>query len=229
MHWCGLPPGRGSWYWEAVAREASSGCCWDPRRTRCWHSRHAPPSSRGCTCRSTAIRRARLVEHATPAAGKAGASAPDVEARRAREGLTTGEVQERTAAGRINSVPTATSRTVLAIVQANVFTLFNAVVGGCFILLFVLGQWRDALFGLSAISNSLIGIVQEYRAKRSLDQLAILQVARNTVVRNGARETISSEDLVPDDLVVLTAGDQVTADLLLLGESPLEVDESLLT
>ncbi|WP_285246218.1 HAD-IC family P-type ATPase [Pseudarthrobacter sp. efr-133-R2A-89] len=164
-----------------------------------------------------------------PAAGKAGASAPDVEARRAREGLTTGEVRERTAAGRINSVPTATSRTVLEIVRANVFTLFNAVVGGCFILLFVLGQWRDALFGLSAISNSLIGIVQEYRAKRSLDELAITQAATNTVIRNGARERIPSAGLVPDDIVVLAGGDQVTADLKLLGGASVEVDESLLT
>ncbi|MDQ0144244.1 MULTISPECIES: HAD-IC family P-type ATPase [Pseudarthrobacter] len=149
--------------------------------------------------------------------------------RRSRDGLSTAEVGERTAAGRVNSVPTATSRSAGEIIQANVFTLFNAVVGGCFILLLVLGQWRDALFGLSAVSNSLIGIIQEYRAKRSLDQLAILQAARNMVVRNGAREVISSEDLVPDDLVLLNAGDQVTADLLLIGNSPLEVDESLLT
>ena len=164
-----------------------------------------------------------------PAAGEAGPSAPEVDARRALDGLTTRDVLERTAAGRINSVPTATSRTVREIIQANVFTLFNAVVGGCFILLFVLGQWRDALFGLSAISNSLIGIVQEYRAKRSLDQLAITQAATNTVIRNGARERIPSTGLVPDDIVVLAGGDQVTADLLLLGGASLEVDESLLT
>ncbi|WP_457950335.1 HAD-IC family P-type ATPase [Pseudarthrobacter sp. alpha12b] len=162
-------------------------------------------------------------------AGENGASVPGLDFHHARDGLSTAEVRERTVAGLMNSVPTATSRSVGEIVQANVFTLFNAVVGGCFILLLVLGQWRDALFGLSAVSNSLIGIIQEYRAKRSLDQLAILQVARNTVVRNGAREVISSEDLVTDDLVVLNAGDQVTADLLLLGGSPLEVDESLLT
>ena len=164
-----------------------------------------------------------------PITGDHGVPGPGVDIRHSRDGLSTAEVLERTTAGRVNSVPTATSRSVREIVQANVFTLFNAVVGGCFILLLVLGQWRDALFGLSAISNSLIGIIQEYRAKRSLDQLAILQAARNTVVRNGARQTISSEELVPDDLVVLNAGDQVTADLLLLAGAPLEVDESLLT
>src|SRR6478735_8594214 len=134
---------------------------------------------------------------------------PGVDIRHSRDGLSTTEVRERTAAGRVNSVPTATSRSAGEIVQANVFTLFNAVVGGCFILLFVLGQWRDALFGLSAISNSLIGIVQEYRAKRSLDQLAITQAATNTVIRNGARERIPSAGLVPDDTVVLAGGDQV--------------------
>jgi len=162
-------------------------------------------------------------------AGGNGVPVPGLDVRHAREGLSAAEVRERTAAGRINGVPTATSRTVGEIVQANVFTLFNGVVGGCFILLLVLGQWRDALFGLSAVSNSLIGIIQEYRAKRLLDQLAILHAARSTVVRNGARETISSEELVPDDLVVLNAGDQVTADLVLLDGNPLEVDESLLT
>ncbi len=162
-------------------------------------------------------------------AGDIEASGPGVDVRQARDGLSTAEVQERTAAGRINSVPTATSRSVGEIVHANVFTLFNGVVGGCFILLLVLGQWRDALFGLSAVSNSLIGIIQEYRAKRSLDQLAILHAARSTVVRNGIREAISSEELVPDDLLVLNAGDQVTADLVLLDGNPLEVDESLLT
>lgn len=162
-------------------------------------------------------------------AGDNGAPVPGLDMRRARDGLSSAEVLERSAAGRINSVPTATSRSVGEIVRANVFTLFNGVVGGCFLLLLVLGQWRDALFGLSAVSNSLIGIIQEYRAKRSLDQLAILQAATSTVIRNGARETISAEELVPDDLVVLNAGDQVTADLLLLDGHPLEVDESLLT
>ncbi|NUT70964.1 HAD-IC family P-type ATPase [Pseudarthrobacter sp. C4D7] len=162
-------------------------------------------------------------------AGESGPPVRGVDGHHARGGLTSAQVQELTAAGRINSVPTATSRSVGDIVKANVLTLFNGVVGGCFILLLVLGQWRDALFGLSAISNSLIGIIQEYRAKRSLDQLAILQTARNTVVRDGVRESISSEELVPGDLVVLYAGDQVTADLLLCHGDQLDVDESLLT
>ncbi|MBX7444551.1 MULTISPECIES: HAD-IC family P-type ATPase [unclassified Arthrobacter] len=149
--------------------------------------------------------------------------------RGAPEGLSTAEVLERTHSGQVNSVPAATSRSVWDIVRANVFTLFNAIVGGSFLLLLVLGQWRDALFGLSAISNALIGIIQEYRAKRSLDQLAILHAATSRVIRNGARTEIPSGELVADDLVVLSAGDEVTADLQLLDGASLEVDESLLT
>lgn len=149
--------------------------------------------------------------------------------RGALEGLSTAEVLERTHSGQVNSVPAATSRSVWDIVRANVLTLFNGIVGGSFLLLLVLGQWRDALFGLSAISNALIGIIQEYRAKRSLDQLAILHAATSRVIRNGARTEIPSEELVPDDLVLLSAGDQVSADLQLLDGASLEVDESLLT
>ncbi|MFD5277983.1 HAD-IC family P-type ATPase [Pseudarthrobacter sp. NPDC058362] len=144
-------------------------------------------------------------------------------------GLTGGEVLERTSTGRVNRVPFAVSRTIWQIVRANVLTLFNGIVAGSFLLLFLLDQWRDALFGLSAVGNSVIGIVQEYRAKRSLDQLAILHAAKTNVLRDGTKQKIPAECLVPDDLVVLSAGDQVTADLELTDGSYLEVDESFLT
>ncbi|MHC6592538.1 HAD-IC family P-type ATPase [Arthrobacter sp. C152] len=145
------------------------------------------------------------------------------------EGLSAADVLARTRSGQVNTVPEATSRSIWDIVRANVLTLFNGIVGGSFLLLLVLGQWRDALFGLSAVSNALIGIIQEYRAKRSLDRLAILHAATSRVVRDGERTEIPSGGLVPDDLVVLSAGDQVTADLQLLDGAALEVDESLLT
>lgn len=145
------------------------------------------------------------------------------------KGLSGKEVLARTSAGRVNSVPFAASRTIWQIVQANVLTLFNGIVAGSFLLLFLLDQWRDALFGLSAVGNSLIGIVQEYRAKRSLDHLAILHAAKNRVLRDGTRQEIPAACLVPDDLVVLSAGDQVTADLQLVEGGYLEVDESFLT
>ena len=128
-------------------------------------------------------------------------------------GLTSAEVAERTARGETNSVPDATSRSVWEIVQANVLTLFNGIVGGSFVLLFILDQWRDALFGFSALGNALIGIIQEYRAKKSLDRLAILHAVDARVVRDGAPGRVPAAELVPDDVVLLNPGDQVTADL----------------
>ncbi|WP_159829268.1 HAD-IC family P-type ATPase [Arthrobacter sp. 9AX] len=144
-------------------------------------------------------------------------------------GLTSAEVLERTNAGRINSVPGATSRSIWDIVRANVLTLFNGTVAACFILLLVLGQWRDALFGFSALGNSLIGIIQEYHAKQSLDRLAILHAARSRVIRDGKTQQLPAESLVPDDIVLLSAGEQVTADVRLLDGGFVEADESFLT
>ena len=154
-------------------------------------------------------------------------SGPDGQA--ALHGLTAAEVKERTNAGRINSVPGTTSRSLWEIVRANVLTLFNGIVAGCFILLLVLDQWRDALFGFSALGNSLIGIIQEYRAKQSLDRLAILHAAKSRVIRDGVPQQIPAEALVPDDIVLLSAGEQVTADVRLLDGGYVEADESFLT
>lgn len=151
------------------------------------------------------------------------------EGQAALDGLTSAEVLERTNAGQINSVPGATSRSLWEIVRAYVLTLFNAIVAGCFILLLVLDQWRDALFGFSALGNSLIGIIQEYRAKQSLDRLAILHAAKSRVIRDGVPRQIPAEALVPDDIVLLSAGEQVTADVRLLDGGYLEADESFLT
>ncbi len=151
------------------------------------------------------------------------------EGRRAWDGLTSAEVRERTSTGRINSVPGTTSRSLWDIVRANVLTLFNAIVAGCFILLLVLDQWRDALFGFSALGNSLIGIVQEFRAKQSLDRLAILHAAKSRVIRDGRTQHLPAEALVPDDVVLLSAGEQVTADVRLLDGGFVEADESFLT
>lgn len=145
------------------------------------------------------------------------------------DGLSSDEVLARTRAGRINSIPVATSRSVWDIVRANVLTHFNAIVAGCFVLLLVLDQWRDALFGFSALGNSLIGIIQEYRAKQSLDRLAILHAAQVRVVRDGSPRLIPAEALVPDDIVLLSAGEQVAADVRLLDGGYVEADESFLT
>jgi len=144
-------------------------------------------------------------------------------------GLTTDEVRERVVAGQTNDVQDTTSRSVWQILRANVFTLFNAIVGGGFILLLFLGQWRDALFGFAALGNAVIGVVQEYRAKSLLDRLAVLESPRARVWRDGELQDIASAEVVRDDVLVLRAGDQVTADAVILDCEGLEIDESLLT
>lgn len=144
-------------------------------------------------------------------------------------GLTAEEVRERTAAGQTNEVPDTTSRSLWQILRANVFTLFNAIVAGGFFLLLLLGQWRDALFGFAAVGNAVIGVVQEYRAKRLLDRLAVLEAPRARVRRDGQFQDIASAAVVRDDVLVLRAGDQVTADAIILAGEGLEIDESLLT
>ncbi len=115
------------------------------------------------------------------------------------------------------------------IVRVNVLTLFNAIVAGSFILLLVLGQWQDALFGFSAVSNAVIGVLQEYRAKRVLDRLAVISTPHARVLRDGTVQDIAVKAVVHEDILVLRAGDQVPADATMLDSESLEIDESLLT
>ncbi|MBG6056392.1 cation-transporting ATPase E [Salinibacterium sp. CAN_S4] len=144
-------------------------------------------------------------------------------------GLSRDEVAERVAAGLTNTPSTVSSRSGWGILRDNVFTLFNGIVAGCFILLIALGQWQDALFGFAAIGNSVIGVVQEYRAKRSLDSLAVLNSPLARVLREGGVTEIPVADVVKDDVLVLRAGDQVAADAHVLDSDALEIDESMLT
>ncbi|GAA2250520.1 cation-translocating P-type ATPase [Herbiconiux moechotypicola] len=144
-------------------------------------------------------------------------------------GLSAAEVAERTAAGRTNAFVQDTSRSVWSILRANVLTLFNAIVVGCFLVLLAIGRWQDALFGASALANAVIGTVQEYRAKRALDRLALVNAPHARVVRDGAEQEIPVEAVVLDDLLVLRAGDQVAADGAVTASSGLQVDESMLT
>lgn len=147
----------------------------------------------------------------------------------AANGLSRGDVASRMSSGLDNRVQDATSRSLWEIVRANVLTLFNAIVGTSFILLLLLGSWQDALFGLAAAGNAVIGVVQEYRAKRSLDRLAVLEAPLARVLRDGTVQEIPTADVVLDDVLVLRAGDQVTADASVLESGGLESDESLLT
>src|SRR5262249_55448413 len=105
-----------------------------------------------------------------------------------------------------------TSRTFGEIVRANVFTRFNAILGTMVVLILIFGSPADTLFGWVVVFNSLIGIVQEYRAKRTLDQLAVLSAPMARVVRDGSLAEVPVEDVVLDDLLELRAGDQVPAD-----------------
>jgi cation-transporting ATPase E len=144
-------------------------------------------------------------------------------------GLRAADVAERVAAGRTNAFTADTSRSVWNIVRANVFTLFNGIVFGCFFILFVLGRWQDALFGFAAFANSIIGCVQEFRAKAALDKLALLNAPRARVRRDGSEVQIAPADVVEDDILVLRAGDQVPADGVVRDGRGLQLDESMLT
>src|SRR5262245_42104761 len=97
------------------------------------------------------------------------------------------------------------------------------------VVILIVGPIQDALFGIVLVANALIGIVQEYRAKRTLDRLAVLNAPKATVVRDGATSDIAVEEVVLGDLLVVETGDQVPADGAVVDASGLEVDESLLT
>lgn len=144
-------------------------------------------------------------------------------------GLSQEDVRQRMAEGRDNAFDQNTSRSVWSIIRANLFTLFNGIIGGCFLVLLLLGRWQDALFGFSAVANALIGSVQEFRAKRALDKLALLYAPSARVLRAGDEQEITPDSVVIDDLLVLRAGDQVAADAVVLDSKGLELDESMLT
>ncbi|MEN9608504.1 MAG: hypothetical protein RLZZ06_435 [Actinomycetota bacterium] len=144
-------------------------------------------------------------------------------------GLTTAEVAERVAAGLTNKQDNSSSRSFTSILRANFFTLFNAIVGGSFLALLLLGQWKDALFGLAVISNILIGVIQEYRSKRTLDKISLLHAPHARARRNGELVDLKLEEIVMDDLLELRAGDQLLADAEVVYSDGLELDESILT
>jgi cation-transporting ATPase E len=145
------------------------------------------------------------------------------------DGLTAAEVAERIARSQVNVADERTSRSLGEIARANIFTRFNAILGSMLVVILIVGPIQDALFGLVLVANALIGIVQEYRAKRTLDRLAVLNAPRAAVVRDGQTVEIAVEEIVLDDLVGLRTGDQVAADGIVTAADGLELDESLLT
>jgi cation-transporting P-type ATPase E len=147
----------------------------------------------------------------------------------AEKGLTAAEVEARVRAGQVNVADERTSRTISEILRANLLTRFNAILGTAFVLIVVFGQVRDSLFGYVLVFNALIGIVQEWRAKRTLDRLAVLNAPRARVVRDGEVRDVDVTDVVLDDLCSVRAGDQVPCDGVLRWQQGLELDESMLT
>ena len=144
-------------------------------------------------------------------------------------GLTTAEVAERVQRGQVNTIPEAPTRTVGQIVRSNVFTPINLIVGVLAALVIAAGSPKDALFGFVIVANSVIGVVQELRAKKVLDQLRVVNAPRAHVVRDGDVHELQVHELVLDDVVELRAGAQVVADGTVVAADSLEIDESLLT
>jgi cation-transporting ATPase E len=155
-------------------------------------------------------------------------SAPPADPPR-QSGLTSDEVAERVAAGQVNRTPEQTSRPLSTIIRTNVFTRFNAILGLLFAAVLLVGSPIDGLFGLVVVWNALIGITQEVRAKRTLDRLAVLNAPTATVVRDGEEREVAIDEVVLDDLLRLSTGDQVPADGEVTESDGLEIDESLLT
>ncbi len=148
---------------------------------------------------------------------------------RVRHGLTEAEVAERRATGRANDVPNARSRTVGQILRSNLLTPFNFLLGGLLVIIIAVGPLNDALFGGVLIANALIGIIQELRAKRTLDTLAVVSSPRAVALRDGASTDVAIGDVVLDDVLELRPGDQLVVDGQILDSSGLEIDEGLLT
>ncbi|UFS60230.1 HAD-IC family P-type ATPase [Subtercola endophyticus] len=165
--------------------------------------------------------------------GSAESAGPNVGARILTEahtdGLTGAEVAQRIAAGQTNVTHTPTSRSLGDIVRENVFTFFNGILTVCFIAVLLLGDLRDGFFYGVVVFNALIGIVQELRAKRALDKLAVLAAPETAVRRDGVVTIIRPEEVVLGDLIIARPGDQITADAEVVTTTALFMDESLLT
>jgi cation-transporting P-type ATPase E len=144
-------------------------------------------------------------------------------------GLTDAEVAQRIAEGKSNAVAERATRSIAAIVRANVFTRINAILGVLLVIVLATGSVINGLFGLLIIANSVIGMVQEIRAKQTLDKLAIVGQAKPLVRRRSGTTILMPGEVVLDDIIELGPGDQVVVDGVVVEEENLEVDESLLT
>ncbi|MFU0539114.1 HAD-IC family P-type ATPase [Gardnerella vaginalis] len=145
------------------------------------------------------------------------------------QGLTQSEVFDAVNRGFVNVTNNRTSRSVLSIVRANVFTLFNAIIFAAMVVVLVTGSWKDAVFGFVILINTGIGVVTELRAKRTLDRLSILVASKSIVRREGKNVYVDHSGIVLGDLLWVRSGDQVPADANVVKSWGLEMDESMLT
>ncbi|MFD4529512.1 HAD-IC family P-type ATPase [Streptomyces sp. NPDC058470] len=145
------------------------------------------------------------------------------------QGLSASEVARRVARGEVNDVPVRSSRSVREIVRANVFTRFNAIIGVLWLVMLFVAPFQDSLFGYVILANTGIGIIQEWRAKKTLDSLAVIGEAKPTVRRDGVGAEVSTSQIVLGDLIEIGPGDKIVVDGACVEADGLEIDESLLT
>lgn len=150
-----------------------------------------------------------------------------------QNGLSHDQIQERIEKGQINIVPDKSVKTIWSIVKENVFTFFNMLCFLVFVALVVVNimydqSWSNVFFMLIIVINIIIGIVQEIRAKKTIEKLSLLTAPTVKVVRDGVEETIAQDEVVLDDIVILSTGKQIVADCIIV-EGNVEVNESILT
>jgi cation-transporting ATPase E len=146
------------------------------------------------------------------------------------QGLSAKEAQARRARGESNAVPLHTSRSYLQILRENVFTFINNVLYLLGLALVLLGQYTDALLSVGIVLlNVLVSVFQEVRAKRTLDHIALLTRPKATVIRDGQPQEVDPDEIVLGDVLLVRPGDQIVVDGSVVGETQMEVDESLLT
>ena len=145
-------------------------------------------------------------------------------------GLSESEVIARRARGLGNAVRLQTSRSYLQILRQNAFTFINTVLFSIGLVLILMGRTGDAVVTAGLVlMNVVVGVVQEGRAKRTLDRIALLMRPQATVIREGQERTVDPAELVVGDVLVIRPGDQIVVDGQVLGDGRVDVDESLLT
>ena len=143
-------------------------------------------------------------------------------------GLTSQEVAERVEKGQVNKADISTGKSTKEIIRSNVLTYFNLIFLIIAVLLTVVGSFRNLTFLPIIIGNTLIGIIQGLRAKKTLDKMSLLNAPHAQVIRDGKQKRVTSDELVKDDVVLLRAGDQICADAV-VSDGAIQVNESLLT